>query len=155
MLPTLPLLSEVWHGLLRRLEHEEEPDLIRWLRAYERPPPPNLHREFANCNPMPTYLSFWIGFRGCVPGTGGGSQSAEAQHAPWQRRPAALAGKGDVAPILGVLQKLYDEHWQHWYDWASETPLRLRVEDVCHVRAHPSTTLNTTKALRIYIVLTT
>ena len=110
-------------GFLARLTAEGEHDLVVWLRSYERPLPYLLNKKYADVSPAPTYVSFWTGLDGIVPGAGAGSQPAEALHAPWQRQLDALGGSGDVGHVLSVMQKLYKEHWHDWYEWHSDAPL--------------------------------
>lgn len=122
MLPTLPLLSDVWHALLQRLEADDEPHLVGWLRTYERPVPSALAARYASSSQF-TYVSFWSGLHGTVPGSGSGSQPAEAMHSPWQRQLTALGGAGSVGHVLTVMQNLYKEHWQNWYNFSSAAAL--------------------------------
>ena len=125
LLPTLRLFSPLWAAYLRRLTEHGEHDLVAWLRTYERPLPFALAQQYASSSPPPTYVSFWTGFEGTVAGSGAGNQPAEALHAPWQRELQALGGKGNISHVLGVMQKLYTQHWEKWYDWHSSDPLRL------------------------------
>ncbi len=122
MLPTLPLLSDVWHALLQRLQADDEPHLVSWLKTYERPVPSALAARYASSSQF-KYVSFWSGLHGTVPGSGSGSQPAEAMHSPWQRQLTALGGAGSVGHVLTVMQKLYKEHWQNWYNFSSAAAL--------------------------------
>ena len=129
MMPTLPLLSELWQAFLARLTSDQEPDLVQWLRTYERPLPAALHRKYKNLPTLPTYVSFWCGLEGIVPGSGSGSQPVEAMHAPWQRELSALGGAGRVGHVLGVMQRLYKEHWSQWYCLEDSGGLSFQVKD--------------------------
>lgn len=91
-LPTLPLFSYVWAAYLQWLTDEGSLDLVAWLRSYERPLPFSLEQKYADVSPQPTYASFWSGLTGTIPGSGAGSQPAEALHAPWQRNLQSLGG---------------------------------------------------------------
>ena len=135
ILPTLRLFSHVWTGFLARLMAEKEPQLVEWLRSYERPVPYQLQQRTASDAGAYTYVSFWSGLEGSIPGSGSGSQPAEALHAPWQQHLEALGGKGSVDHVLAVMQNLYTEHWQKWFNWNDNTPLRFLCED-CMPRTH-------------------
>ena len=127
-LPTLPLFSHVWEAFLRRLQIEDEPHLVEWLRTFERPLPAALHARFGQLDPLhsSSLCSMWGGRDGCVPGSGSGNQPAEALHAPWQTRLKALDGKGNIPHVLAVTQKLYSEHWASWCDWDNDTPVHFQ-----------------------------
>lgn len=107
LVPTLPLFSRLWNAFLAHLTEEQEIDLVAWLRSYERPLPHALQQKYAAVSPALTYVSLWTGLDGIVPGSGAGSQPAEALHAPWQRQLEALGGAGDVGHVLTVMQNLY------------------------------------------------
>ncbi len=103
LMPTLGLLSALWNGFLARLTRDQEPDLVAWLRTYERPLPAALLKKYEQVSVIPTYVSFWCGLEGTVPGSGSGSQPAEAMHAPWQRQLSQLGGAGSVGRVLTVM----------------------------------------------------
>ena len=123
LLPTLPLFSHVWRGFLKRLESAEETDLVAWLKTYERPIPHDLQAKYRDTSSSLIYCSFWTGREGLVPGSGAGSQPAEALHSPWQRHLESLGGAGDIGHVMSVMQKLYNDYWQKWFDWSSPDPL--------------------------------
>ena len=116
LLPTLPLFSKVWAGFLAHLQALGEPQLVQWLQTYERPLPWALAQKHSQ--PL-TYVSMWRGLEGCVPGSGSGSQPAEALHAGWQKQLSQLAGKGTCSHVLGVMQRLYRDAWLQWFGWDS------------------------------------
>lgn len=128
LLPTLPLFSHLWAAYLQRLAQEEEHDLVSWLRSYERELPFLLKEKYVDSSPPPTYVSFWSGLEGTVPGSGSGNQPAEALHAPWQRELSALGGKGGVGHVLAVMENLYQKHWHDWYGWASDAPVTFSTD---------------------------
>ena len=127
LVPTLSIFSHLWKSLLFTLRESGEGIVADWLRSYERPLPPALCRAPAD---QLIFASFWRGRDGCFPGTGGGSQPAEAVHAAWQTQLQKLGGKGDVSHVLGVMQRLYTESWASWYEWHADSPLHLRTTEI-------------------------
>lgn len=119
-IPTLPLFSWLWKTFLATLRRLDESTLADWLQNYERPIPA-IFRDHVSADIV--YTSFWVGFDGIIPGSGSGSEPAEAIHASWQRELAQLGGRGNIGHALHVLQKLYTDHWQKWYSWNASTPL--------------------------------
>ena len=120
--PTLPLFSFLWKAFLGTLRSLGEPTLADYLQTYERPLPAIFKDRYASDI---VFASFWVGLEGIMPGSGSGSEPAEAIHAAWQRELAQLGGRGGVGHALHVLQKLYTDHWQTWYSWAADTPLNF------------------------------
>jgi len=118
--PTLPLFSWLWKAFLATLRRLGEPTLADWLQTYERPMPAIFQGHHS---PNIIFVSFWVGFDGILPGSGSGSEPAEAIHSSWQRELNQLGGRGNIGHALHVLQKLYTDHWQHWYSWTASTPL--------------------------------
>ena len=118
--PTLPLFSWLWKTFLATLKKLGEPTLAEWLQSYERPLPALLRNKYSS---DVAYVSFWVGLDGIIPGSGSGSEPAEALHASWQRALAELGGKGNIGHAFTVLQKLYTQHWQDWYSWTDATTL--------------------------------
>jgi hypothetical protein len=119
----LPLFSWAWKAFIASLRRMGEPTLADWLQTYERPLPAMFAEQTP---PLPTdiaYASFWAGFEGIIPGSGSGSEPAEAIHGAWQRELGQLGGRGHISHALQVLQNLYSQHWQNWYSWTSPTPL--------------------------------
>ncbi|CAJ1399628.1 unnamed protein product, partial [Effrenium voratum] len=129
LVPTLSIFSHLWKSLLFTLRESGEGIVADWLRSYERPLPPALCRAPADADQL-IFASFWCGRDGCFPGTGGGSQPAEAVHAAWQTQLQKLGGKGDVSHVLGVMQRLYTESWASWYEWHADSPLHLRTTEI-------------------------
>ena len=118
--PTLPLFSWLWKTFLTTLEKLGEPTLAQWLQSYERPLPALFRYKYSS---DVAYVSFWVGLDGIIPGSGSGSEPAEALHASWQTALAELGGKGNIGHAFTVLQKLYTQHWQDWYSWTDATTL--------------------------------
>ena len=80
--PTLPLFSWLWKAFLATLRRLGEPTLADWLQTYERPMPAIFQGHHS---PDIIFVSFWVGFDGILPGSGSGSEPAEAIHSSWQR----------------------------------------------------------------------
>lgn len=124
-IPTLPLFSWLWKAFLASLRRMDEPILADWLQSYERPLPSIFSEQAAGPQDL-IYVSFWVGFDGIIPGSGSGSEPAEAVHGAWQTELASLGGRGDINHCLCVLQRLYTQHWQDWYSWMDASPLSFQ-----------------------------
>lgn len=122
-IPTLPLFSWLWKAFLASLRRMDETTLADWLQTYERPLPSIFSEQATGLPKNVSYVSFWVGFDGIIPGSGSGSEPAEALHGAWQTELASLGGRGDINHCLHALQNLYTKHWQDWYAWAEAAPL--------------------------------
>lgn len=94
--------------------------------------------------PLPAdvvYASFWVGFEGNIPGSGSGSEPAEAIH-DWQRELGQLGGRGHISHALRVLQNLYSQQlfWTFLYRIVDYSffVLRPRVAEQKQSRFFPS-----------------
>lgn len=91
-----------------------------WLQAYERPLPATFQNQ---CASDVVCASSWVWVGCTIPGSGSGSEPAEAILASWQRELGQLGGRQNIRHALHVLQSLYTQPWQEWYSWAASTRL--------------------------------
>lgn len=83
-----------------------EPTLAEWLQTYEQPLPSRFSEQMPPLMAVVVYASFWVGSEGIIPGSGSGSEPAEAIHGAWQRELNQLGGRGHISHALQVLQNL-------------------------------------------------
>ena len=119
---TLPVCSEAWGGMLRRLEAMDEGTVQAWLRSQYTLPVPSMLRQATSSAAACHFASFWAGVRGIWPGSGLGNESASL-HSAWQRQLASLGGKGNVVTSLKTMQELYKK-WASFFRWHEADELR-------------------------------
>ncbi len=96
----------------------------------------NLNKIFRNCHvayggSAAWFAGHWSGVCGIHPGTGSGSQTAEAFHAFW----ASCISRGliDIGSLLTKMQGLFREQWSSHFDWGADTPISAWAGEPDHV----------------------
>ena len=124
--PTIDIFSMAWNAWLETVEHIwQEPNVRAYLQGHCSA---HTAAELRDMFHIPSQasdtdlLSFgfhWVGLAGTRPGTGSGSQSAEAFHSGWKRDLQALGQNASLHDILLKMQSLY-KGWQERLPYANE-----------------------------------
>jgi hypothetical protein len=132
--PRLSLFHFCWQGLMNRLQAKEEPLVAAYLTStYTQTLPASF--SAAGHDPECWFASFWCGYEGIVPGTGCGSEPAEALHSDWQKNFQSRVGRSTLVSALPVMQQLYDR-WCSLYEWNAADPLDTRPVPLDPVHLH-------------------
>ena len=119
---------------MNRLQAKEEPLVAAYLTStYTQTLPASF--SAAGHDPECWFASFWCGYEGIVPGTGCGSEPAEALHSDWQKNFQSRVGRSTLVSALPVMQQLYDR-WCSLYEWNAADPLDTRPVPLDPVHLH-------------------
>ncbi len=132
--PTIDLYSELWRGVLTKLECEGESVAVEYLgpgghAVYtEELTVADLRSKYnvRAVNPQGgaklLFSSHWSGLTGILRGTDCGDQAQEAFHSPWQAQLDVVGKNVSPEKVFDVMQALY-KLWQTQCKWVEEKPL--------------------------------
>ena len=114
-----------------RLQAMEETQVVQYLdRTYTSPVPDSLLRNVHECLPEHKFADWWAGCYGIAPGTGCGSEPAEAIHSKWQTDLERPGGRVPMGQVSSDMQNVYVENWAESFEWGSADLLTATPVDV-------------------------
>ena len=146
--PTIDLFSIIWNAWLETVEFVwKEPDARAYLEGHCSPYTAadikqlfHIPCQAANGDVL-SFGFHWVGLAGTRPGTGSGSQSAEAFHSGWKRDLKTLGRRSSLHDVLTKMQTLY-KTWSERLPYGGNSYTAKRLDTNPHL-------LHSTQLLKI------